>query len=134
MLTRRAFLSAPAALGAYAARTVAPPTAFGATPTEGQLNWHDMETSAFLHFTVNTFTGKEWGYGDEDPNIFQPAEFDADAIAGALAGVGMRGVILTCKHHDGFCLWPTKTTEHSVRSSSWRSGKGDVVRDISEAA
>ena len=134
MLTRRAFLVAPAAFAASAARTVAPPPAFGATPTERQLGWHELETTAFLHFTVNTFTGKEWGYGDEDPNIFQPAAFDADAIVGALAGAGLRGVILTCKHHDGFCLWPTKTTPHSVRSSSWRLGKGDVVRAVSDAA
>jgi alpha-L-fucosidase len=134
MLTRRIFLAAPAAVAASAARTVPPPAAFGATPTERQIRWHELETAAFLHFTVNTFTGQEWGYGDEDPNIFQPAAFDADAIAGTLAGAGVRGVILTCKHHDGFCLWPTRTTEHSVRSSSWRSGHGDVVRDISDAA
>ena len=117
-----------------AAGKTGPPAPYGAIPSERQLRWHEMETNAFLHFTVNTFTNKEWGYGDEDPNIFNPAAFDPDAIVGALAAAGMRGVILTCKHHDGFCLWPTKTTGHSVKASSWRSGKGDVVRDLSEAA
>ncbi|MGI4758770.1 MAG: alpha-L-fucosidase [Janthinobacterium lividum] len=110
------------------------PKPFGAVPTERQVQWQRMETCAFLHFTVNTFTGKEWGYGDEDPNIFAPTDFDADAIISDLKAGGMRGVILTCKHHDGFCLWPTKTTEHCIRNSKWMGGKGDVVRAISDAA
>jgi alpha-L-fucosidase len=110
------------------------PGAYGAVPSARQLRWHELETTAFLHFTVNTFTNKEWGYGDEDPGLFNPIAFDADAIVNALAAAGMRGVILTAKHHDGFCLWPTETTEHSIRKSAWRDGKGDVVRDLAAAA
>jgi alpha-L-fucosidase len=93
-----------------------------------------MGVYGFLHFTINTFTDREWGLGDEDPNLFQPTAFDADAILEAMKAGGMTGAILTCKHHDGFCLWPTRTTEHSVRASTWRGGKGDVVKEISEAA
>ena len=135
MITRRTFLAAaPLAVAASAARKVAPPAPYGAIPSASQLAWHRATYTAFLHFTVNTFTDKEWGYGDEDPNIFQPAKFDADAIAGALQAAGVAAFILTCKHHDGFCLWPTKTTEHSIRASSWRGGKGDVVGDLAAAA
>jgi alpha-L-fucosidase len=93
-----------------------------------------METNALLHFSINTFTDREWGYGDEDPNLFHPSNFDPDAIIAGLASAGIEGVILTAKHHDGFCLWPTATTQHSVRASRWRNGKGDVVRDLSQAA
>jgi alpha-L-fucosidase len=133
MITRRTLLGGlPVALAA--ARTAAPPAPYGAIPSARQMAWHELEFTSFLHFTVNTFTNKEWGYGDEDPNLFNPAKFDADAIVGALADAGMRGVILTCKHHDGFCLWPTKTTDHSVMQSAWRGGKGDVVKEIAQAA
>jgi len=138
-MNRRSFLRSAALLAAgcpaLSSKAAAPSLVpFGAVPTARQLAWHEMEFYGFLHLTVNTFTDKEWGEGDEDPSIFQPAGFDPDAIVEALKASGMRGVILTCKHIDGFCLWPTRTTDHSVRSSSWRGGKGDVVRDISEAA
>jgi alpha-L-fucosidase len=134
MLTRRDFLASGALLPAALQAVPFLPAPYGAVPSPRQLRWHALETTAFLHFTVNTFTDKEWGYGDEDPNIFSPTRFDPDAIVESLAAAGMRGVILTCKHHDGFCLWPTATTEHSIRRSSWRGGAGDVVRDVSAAA
>src|ERR1035437_10016378 len=134
VITRRGFLSALPVPAAFAAGAVSPPAPFGAIPADRQLRWHELETTAFLHFGVNTFTGREWGNGDEDPDLFQPSAFDADAIVAPLADAGMRGVILTCKHHDGFCLWPTATTDHSIRKSSWKSGQGDVVRDIAAAA
>jgi alpha-L-fucosidase len=136
-MTRREFMygsTIGAVLAPPVSGEVAPPASYGAIPSPRQLKWHTMETYAFLHFTVNTFTDKEWGNGDEDPSIFNPTAFDAEAIVSALAAGGMTGAILTAKHHDGFCLWPTRTTDHSVRNSRWRGGKGDVVRDISRAA
>jgi alpha-L-fucosidase len=112
---------------------VGPPEPYGPTPSARQLRWQEMEFYGFIHFTVNTFTDKEWGYGDESPAIFNPTQFDADQIVRTAAAAGMKGLILTCKHHDGFCLWPTNYSEHSVKHSPWRNGRGDVVKEISEA-
>lgn len=136
-MKRRSFLlAAPfaASLASIARGSMPEPSSYGALPSPRQLRWHALETCGFLHFTVNTFTDKEWGDGDEDPKIFNPTDFDADSIISGLKMAGLKGAILTCKHHDGFCLWPTNTTEHCIRNSGWRDGKGDVVREISEAA
>jgi alpha-L-fucosidase len=109
------------------------PLPYGPLPSPRQLQWHALEFYGFLHFTINTFTDLEWGYGDESPQLFNPTAFDAAQIVSAAVAGGMTGLILTCKHHDGFCLWPSQYTQHSVRNSPWRAGKGDVVREISEA-
>jgi alpha-L-fucosidase len=99
-------------------------------PSPPQLAWQRAELALFVHFTVNTFTDREWGDGTEDPRIFNPARLDAGQWARAAKAGGFRTMILTAKHHDGFCLWPTETTTHSVRSSPWREGHGDVVREL----
>lgn len=102
-------------------------------PHERQFRFQQLEFYAFIHFTVNTFTDKEWGDGTESPEIFTPEKLDAEQWVKAVKSAGMRGLILTCKHHDGFCLWQTKTTGHSVAASLWKKGKGDVVREVSDA-
>lgn len=102
-------------------------------PTKQQLAWHDMEYYWFIHFGPNTFTDKEWGHGDEQADIFNPSQLDCRQWARLAKQAGAKAIILTTKHHDGFCLWPSKFSKHTVRESKWNDGKGDVVKDLKQA-
>lgn len=102
-------------------------------PTKAQLTWHDQEFYLFTHFGPNTFTDLEWGHGDEKAEIFNPVQLDCRQWARIANAAGAKGIIITAKHHDGFCLWPSKYSTHTVRESKWKNGKGDIVRELSQA-
>ena len=123
------------ALGLFSCKTwkVQPPQPLGPLPSEAQMAWQEMEFNAFVHFNMNTFTNKEWGMGDESPAQFNPTQLDCRQWAKVCKEAGIKGIILTAKHHDGFCLWPSAYTEHSVKNSPWKNGKGDVLRELAKA-
>ena len=109
------------------------PRPYGPVPSEAQLRWQEMEYNMFVHFGPNTFTGLEWGQGNEAEDIFHPTALDCRQWAATAKAAGMKGIIITAKHHDGFCLWPNPESLHTVARSSWRGGQGDVLKDLSEA-
>lgn len=113
---------------------VLPPAPVHPVPTAQQLAWHRMEMNAFIHFSINTFTDQEWGYGNEPAAAFKPADADPNQWARVLSDNYFKGIILTAKHHDGFCLWPDQNTDHSIKNSPYKEGKGDLVRETADAA
>ena len=102
-------------------------------PSDRQKIWQEMEYYAFIHFNMNTFTNKEWGYGDESPSTFNPTNLDTDQWAEVIKNSGMKGIIITAKHHDGFALWPSNYTSHSVKNSPWKNGEGDLIKDLEKS-
>jgi alpha-L-fucosidase len=109
------------------------PKPYGPLPTERQLKWQETEMYCIIHYGPDTYTNKEWGYGDEDPQIVNPAAFSAEQIVGAAKAGGFKGIVVVAKHHDGFCMWPTKTTEHNISKSPYKDGKGDIVQEYRDA-
>lgn len=120
-------------LGLSACKRVAEPVPCGPVPTEDQMNWQEMEYYAFIHFSLNTYTDQAWGFGNEDINLFNPVDLDCRQWTRICKEAGMKGIIITAKHHCGFCLWPSEYTEYSVKNAPWQNGKGDVVRELADA-
>ncbi len=116
-----------------ASAQVSAPLPYGVLPSERQLKWHEMDMYVLVHFTPTTFEDKEWGFGDANPSIFNPTQFDAGQIIKAVKSGGFKGLILVSKHHDGFALWPTATTTYNISKSPWRNGKGDMVKEFEQA-
>lgn len=112
---------------------VRPPEPMAVIPTEQQVEWQKMEFNMFLHFGPNTFTGSEWGSGEENPDVFNPTALNCRQWTSIAKAAGMMGVIITAKHHDGFSLWPNPHSRHTVAQSSWRDGKGDVLKELANA-
>jgi alpha-L-fucosidase len=127
MITVLASMMLTAAFGQSA------PKPYGPLPTKGQLQWQETEMYCIIHFGPDTYTDKEWGFGDEDPKIVNPTEFNANQIVGAAKAGGFKGIVVVAKHHDGFCMWPTKTTTHNISQSPYKDGKGDIVREYRNA-
>lgn len=129
----RLLLIGIAILTLAACKRMPTPKTCGPIPTEAQLEWHQLEYYAFVHFNMNTFTDEEWGDGSESPSSFNPTQLDCRQWVNTFKAAGMKAVIITAKHHDGFCLWPTATTEHSVKNSPYKNGNGDIIKELSDA-
>ena len=129
----KSFVRSSALCGLLALACACVPKPYGPVPSEQQLAWQDLEYYMFCHFGPNTFTGMEWGLGTEEEDIFAPTDLDCAQWARTAKAAGMKGIILTAKHHDGFCLWPSDYSTHTVAQSAWRDGAGDVLKDLSEA-
>ncbi|WP_428331017.1 alpha-L-fucosidase [Mucilaginibacter sp.] len=127
------FLTAFLLLTGFSSFSQSAPTPYGPLPSAAQLKWQETEMYCIIHFGPDTYTNKEWGYGDEDPQIFNPTQFDAMQIVGAAKAGGFKGIVVVAKHHDGFCLWPTKTTEHNISKSPYKNGKGDILQEYRDA-
>lgn len=132
-LPRLALICATISLFLSGLDAAEPPQPYGAVPTPQQVDWQRMEYYGFIHLGLNTYTGNEWGYGNENPKLFNPVDFNADQIVKLFKQAGMKGIILTAKHHDGFCLWPTTTTKHNITKATWKNGKGDLVKELADA-
>ncbi len=130
---KKTYLTALAMLAVCGCTKVSAPEPFGPVPSEYQYEWQKMESNMFFHFGPNTFTSAEWGDGTESEDVFNPSDLDCAQWVGTAKAAGFKGVIITAKHHDGFCLWPNPESTHTVAQSCWREGKGDVLRELSDA-